>query len=94
MTLFVDPENPTKFVQKVSGAAPIFELVDQDGSVVELPAEAPAADEPGQDLTGVTQPGAIRPVEGSPGPAGANLSDFGKSEIELDRHPKSVIVSG
>jgi hypothetical protein len=45
MTLFVDPENPTRFVQKVSGTTPSFELVDQDGSIVELPAEAPAADE-------------------------------------------------
>jgi len=44
MSLFVDPEHPTKFVQKVSGKAPIFELVSADGTVVQLPAEEEAAD--------------------------------------------------
>jgi hypothetical protein len=34
---------------RVDGTAPIFEIVSQDGSVVELPAEAPATDEPGLD---------------------------------------------
>ena len=81
MTLFVDPEDPAEFIQKVSGTGPNFELVDQDGSIIELPADTPAAGETSSDLTGVTQPGGIRPVAGTPGPAGANLSDFGKSEI-------------
>jgi DNA invertase Pin-like site-specific DNA recombinase len=81
MTLFVDPENPTKFVQKVSGAAPVFELVDQDGSIIELPADTPAAGETSSDLTGVTQPAGIRPVGGTPGLAAERLPNFGKSEI-------------
>lgn len=38
MTLFVDPDNPTKFIQKVSGSEPYFELTRPDGTVVELPA--------------------------------------------------------
>jgi DNA invertase Pin-like site-specific DNA recombinase len=37
MTLLVDPDNPTKFVQKVSGKAPVFELVKPDGELVPLP---------------------------------------------------------
>jgi hypothetical protein len=49
MTLFVDPENPTKFIQKVSGKAPDFELVKLDGELVELPADARATDEIGLD---------------------------------------------
>ena len=44
MILFVDPEDPLKFVQKVSGAVPNFELVNQDGSIVELPADDIAPD--------------------------------------------------
>ena len=39
MMLFVDPENPTKFIQKVSGKAPNFEVSSSDGAVIELPAE-------------------------------------------------------
>ncbi|SIO67662.1 hypothetical protein SAMN05443247_11830 [Bradyrhizobium erythrophlei] len=34
-----------KFVQKVSGTAPNFELVHHDGRITELPADAPAHDE-------------------------------------------------
>lgn len=49
MTLLVDPEDPTKFVQKVSGKAPVFELVKQDGELVKLPAGGLAMDEPGVD---------------------------------------------
>jgi len=45
MTLFVDPENPTKFIQKVSGAGPDFEMVSADGAVIQLPADEPALDE-------------------------------------------------
>lgn len=45
MTLFVDPENPTKFIQKVSGTAPVFELISDDGTVIPLPADEPALDE-------------------------------------------------
>jgi DNA invertase Pin-like site-specific DNA recombinase len=45
MTLFVDPENPTKFIQKVSGAGPDFEMVFADGAVIQLPADEPALDE-------------------------------------------------
>jgi DNA invertase Pin-like site-specific DNA recombinase len=44
MTLFVDPQNPTKFVQKVSGKAPIFELVKPDGELVQLPADEETAE--------------------------------------------------
>jgi hypothetical protein len=44
MTLFVDPENPTKFIQKVSGKAPVLELVEQDGELVKLPVDEEAAD--------------------------------------------------
>lgn len=44
MTLFVDPENPTKFIQKVSGTAPVFELISDDGTVIPLPADEPALD--------------------------------------------------
>lgn len=39
MMLFVDPEDPTKFVQKVSGKAPEFELVKQDGELIKLPVD-------------------------------------------------------
>ncbi len=44
MMLFVDPENPTKFIQKVSGKGPIFEMVRRDGSVIQLPADEDAVD--------------------------------------------------
>jgi hypothetical protein len=37
LILFVDPEDPTKFVQKVSGQAPNLEMVLADGTVVDLP---------------------------------------------------------
>ncbi|MET4455465.1 recombinase family protein [Bradyrhizobium sp. RT3b] len=37
MTLFVDPEDPAKFIQKVSGKAPDFEILSADGAVVQLP---------------------------------------------------------
>jgi len=33
MTLFVDPEDLTKFVQKVSGKAPDFDVLSADGNV-------------------------------------------------------------
>jgi hypothetical protein len=79
--LFVDPENPTKFVQKVSGSAPDFELIDEDGSIVELPLDTAAAGESSSDLMGVTQPAESRPVGGTPGSAAVNLLDFGKSTL-------------
>lgn len=44
MTLFVDPEEPAKFIQKVSGKAPDFEVLSADGIVVQLPANEPALD--------------------------------------------------
>jgi DNA invertase Pin-like site-specific DNA recombinase len=37
MILFVDPEDPTKFLQKVSGQPPNLEMVLSDGKVVDLP---------------------------------------------------------
>ncbi|UGY27442.1 hypothetical protein HU675_0012145 [Bradyrhizobium septentrionale] len=45
MILFVDPEDPAKFVQKVSGSAPDFDVLSVDGTVVQLPADEPALDE-------------------------------------------------
>jgi DNA invertase Pin-like site-specific DNA recombinase len=45
MTLFVDPKDPTQFVQRVSGKEPLFELVKPDGELVQLPADEPAIDE-------------------------------------------------
>ncbi|WP_342736314.1 recombinase family protein [Bradyrhizobium sp. B117] len=45
MTLFVDPEEPTKFIQKVSGKAPDFEVLSADGALLRLPADDPALDE-------------------------------------------------
>lgn len=45
MTLFVDPEEPAKFIQKVSGKAPHFDVLSADGSIVPLPADEPALDE-------------------------------------------------
>jgi len=44
MTLFVDPEDPAKFIQKVTGAAPDFEIVSADGATIQLPADEPALD--------------------------------------------------
>lgn len=44
MILFVDPEDPTKFVQKVTGGAPDFEMVSADGTIIQLPADEPALD--------------------------------------------------
>lgn len=44
MTLFVDPENPAKFIQKVSGKAPDFEVLSDDGTIVQLLADEPALD--------------------------------------------------
>jgi hypothetical protein len=44
MMLFVDPESPTKFVQKVSGTAPDFEMVPRDGAAIQLPLDDEAAD--------------------------------------------------
>ncbi|WP_354241233.1 zinc ribbon domain-containing protein [Bradyrhizobium sp. LA2.1] len=45
MTLFVDPEAPAKFIQKVSGKAPDFDVLSADGTVVQLPTDEPALDE-------------------------------------------------
>ncbi|MET4277885.1 MULTISPECIES: recombinase family protein [unclassified Bradyrhizobium] len=45
MTLFVDPEDPTNFIQKVSGKAPDFEVLSADGTVFQLPVDEPALDE-------------------------------------------------
>ncbi|WP_271528813.1 recombinase family protein [Bradyrhizobium sp. CCBAU 25338] len=44
MTLFVDPEDPAKFIQKVSGKAPDFNVLAADGTVFQLPADEPAVD--------------------------------------------------
>ncbi len=44
MTLFVDPEDPTKFVQKVSGKAPDFDVLSADGTVVQLLADERSLD--------------------------------------------------
>ncbi|UGY27435.1 hypothetical protein HU675_0012100 [Bradyrhizobium septentrionale] len=44
MTLFVDPEDPAKFTQKVSGKAPDFDVLSADGTVVQLPPDEPALD--------------------------------------------------
>lgn len=45
MTLFVDPEDPVKFIQKVSGKVPDFDVISADGTVIQLPAEELAIDE-------------------------------------------------
>ncbi|MCC8978679.1 recombinase family protein [Bradyrhizobium acaciae] len=45
MTLFVDPEDPTKFIQKISGKAPDFDMLSVDGTVAQLPADQPTLDE-------------------------------------------------
>ncbi|WP_369720153.1 hypothetical protein AB8Z38_23495 [Bradyrhizobium sp. LLZ17] len=45
MTLFVDPDDPAKFIQKVSGKAPDFDALCADGTVVQLPADEPALGE-------------------------------------------------
>ncbi|SFJ53717.1 hypothetical protein [Bradyrhizobium sp. cf659] len=44
MTLFVDPEEPAKFIQKVSGKAPDFDVLSADGIVVQLRADEPTLD--------------------------------------------------
>jgi hypothetical protein len=44
MNLFVDPEDPTKFVQKVTGKSPNYELVKVDGESVRLPANEETAE--------------------------------------------------
>jgi DNA invertase Pin-like site-specific DNA recombinase len=44
MNLFVDPEDPTKFVQKVTGKSPNYELVKADGELVQLPADEETAE--------------------------------------------------
>lgn len=44
LILFVDPENPTKFIQKVSGKAPNLEMVLDDGTVVDLPLDDETSD--------------------------------------------------
>lgn len=49
MILFVDPNDPTKFVQKVSGKSPIFDLVNQDGEFIKLPMNSRAVGESGID---------------------------------------------
>lgn len=44
MTVFVDPEEPAKFMQKVGGKAPHFDVLSPDGTVVQLPADELALD--------------------------------------------------
>ncbi len=44
MMLFVDPKNPLKFTQKVSGKDGEFEMVTEDGGITSLPADAEADD--------------------------------------------------
>ena len=44
MMLFVDPKNPLKFTQKVSGKDGEFEMVTEDGRIAPLPADAKADD--------------------------------------------------
>lgn len=44
MTLFVDPEDPAKFIQKVSGKSPEFDVLSADGTMVQLPADESAVD--------------------------------------------------
>lgn len=44
MMLFVDPTNPLKFTQKVSGKDGEFEMVTEDGRITPLPAVAEADD--------------------------------------------------
>lgn len=44
LMLFVDPEKPTKFIQKVSGKAPNLEMVLEDGTVVDLPLDQETLD--------------------------------------------------
>ncbi|WP_375777833.1 recombinase family protein [Bradyrhizobium sp. ma5] len=39
MTLFVDPEEPAKFIQRVSGKAPDFDVLSPDGIVIQMPAD-------------------------------------------------------
>jgi DNA invertase Pin-like site-specific DNA recombinase len=44
MMLFVDPNNPLKFTQKVSGKDGEFEMITEDGRITSLPADAEADD--------------------------------------------------
>ncbi|WP_165637715.1 hypothetical protein [Bradyrhizobium shewense] len=44
MTLFVDPEDPAKLIQKVSGKPPDFGMLDAEGAVVQLPADESTPD--------------------------------------------------
>jgi hypothetical protein len=44
MVLFVDPKNPLKFTQKVSGKDGEFEMVMDSGRIIALPADAEADD--------------------------------------------------
>lgn len=44
MTLFVDPEEAAKFIQKVSGKAPDFDMIAADGTLMQLPADETALD--------------------------------------------------
>ncbi|WP_186467201.1 hypothetical protein [Bradyrhizobium stylosanthis] len=42
MTLFVDPDDPAKFIQTVSGKARDFEVLSPDDIVAQLPVDEPA----------------------------------------------------
>jgi hypothetical protein len=44
MMLFVDPKNPLRFMQKVSGKSDEFEMVTEDGRITSLPADVEAED--------------------------------------------------
>jgi hypothetical protein len=44
MTLFVEPEDPTKFIQKVSGKGEEYEMISEDGSTQVLPADDSTSD--------------------------------------------------
>lgn len=44
MTVFVDPEDPAKFMQKVSGKTSEFEMVSLDGATIQLPVDEAALD--------------------------------------------------
>ncbi|PWE75952.1 resolvase [Bradyrhizobium sp. SUTN9-2] len=44
MILFVNPEDPTKFIQKVTGTAPDFEMISADGTTIQLPADEATLD--------------------------------------------------
>ncbi|MCD9816644.1 recombinase family protein [Bradyrhizobium japonicum] len=44
MTVFVDPEEPAKFMQKVSGKAPHFDVISAEGTTAQLPADEETED--------------------------------------------------